>query len=62
MRNVERLVLLADDLGPVGVEHLAFGLVEALVGVGSEEVALSLQQVGWQAGGAVAVVVAECWR
>jgi hypothetical protein len=35
------------------------GLSSALVGVGSEEVALGLEQVGGEAGGAVAVVVAE---
>ena len=50
---------LADDLWPVGVEHLALWFVEALVGVGTEEVALGLQEVGREAGGAVAVVVAE---
>jgi len=34
-------------------------LVGALVGVGAEEVALGLEEVGGEAGGAVAVVVAE---
>src|ERR1039458_8780186 len=46
--------------GPVGVEELAAGLVEALVGVGAEVVALGLEQVGGQAAGAVAVE--ECER
>jgi hypothetical protein len=41
------------------MEHLAFGLVGALVGVGTEEVALSLEEVRREAGSAVAVVVAE---
>ena len=41
---------LADDFRPVGVEHLAARLVGALVGVGTEEVALGLQQVRGQAG------------
>ena len=41
------------------MEHLAFGLVGALVGVGTEEVALGLKEVRREAGGAVAVVVAE---
>src|ERR1035437_230956 len=46
--------------GPVGVEELAAGLVEALVGVGAEVVALGLEQVCRQAAGAVAVE--ECER
>ncbi len=50
---------LPDDLRPLRVKHLAFGLVEALVGVGAEEVALGLEEVRGEAGGAVAVVVAE---
>ena len=41
---------------PIGVEELAAGLVDALVGVGAEVVALGLQQVGGQALAAVAVV------
>lgn len=40
------LFFLADDVGPVGVEELAAWFVGALVGVGTEEVALGLQQVG----------------
>jgi hypothetical protein len=44
-------------LGPVDVEELAAGLVGALVGVRAEVVALGLEQVGRQAGRAVAVVV-----
>ena len=35
--------------GPVRMEELAAGLVGALVGVGAEVVALSLQQIGGQA-------------
>ena len=46
--------------GPVGVEELSAGLVEALVGVGAEVVALSLEQVGGQALGAVAVEERQC--
>ncbi len=41
------------------MEEFAFGLVGALVGVGTEEVALGLEEVRWQAGSAVAIVVAE---
>jgi hypothetical protein len=41
--------------GPVGVEELAARLVEALVGVGAEVIALRLQQVGRQPRAAVAV-------
>jgi hypothetical protein len=41
--------------GPVGVKEFASRLVNALVGVGSEEVALRLKQVGGQARRAVAV-------
>lgn len=48
-----------DHLRPLGVEELAFGLVQALIGVSTEEVALGLQQVGRQTLGAVAVVVAQ---
>ena len=42
--------------GPVGVEELAARLVDALVGVRAEEVALRLQQIRGQPRGAVAVV------
>ena len=35
-----------DDVGPFGVEGFAFGFVEALAGVGPEEVALGLEEVG----------------
>lgn len=45
--------------GPVDVEELAAGLVRAFVGVGAEEVALPLEQVGGQALAAVAVVVGQ---
>ncbi len=41
------------------MEELAAWFVGALVGVGAEEVALGLQQVGGQHGAAIAVVVAE---
>ena len=50
---------LPNHLGPLRVEELAFRLVQALVGVGTEEVALGLEEVGGEAFGAVAVVVAE---
>lgn len=50
----------ADELRPVfGVEELALGFVETLVGVGPEEIALGLQKVGRQALGAVAVVIGQ---
>ena len=45
--------------GPVGVEELAARLVEPLVGVRPEVVALGLQQVRRQPAGAVAVVVRQ---
>ena len=53
------LGFVVDDVGPFGVEGFAFGFVEGLVGVGAEEVALGLEEVGGEAGGAVAVVVAD---
>ncbi len=56
------MATLADHLGPFRVEELAFGFVQALVGVGTEEVALGLEEVGGEAFGAVAVVVAEGGR
>jgi hypothetical protein len=37
-----RVMASADHLGPIGVEHLAAGFVDALVGVGAEKVALGL--------------------
>ena len=46
--------------GPVGVEELATRLVDAFVGVGSEEVTLRLKQVGGQAARTVAVKEGEC--
>src|ERR1019366_7042616 len=46
--------------GPVGVEVLAAGLVDALVGVGAEVIALSLEQICGQALGAVAVEEGKC--
>ena len=45
--------------GPVGVEELAARLVDALVGVGAEVVALGLEQVRGQAAAAVAVEVGQ---
>src|SRR5579875_2439678 len=45
----------ATAAGPVGVEELAARLVDALVGVGTEEVALRLQEIGGKAIGPVAV-------
>src|SRR3981081_2436761 len=41
------------------MEELAAGLVDALVGVGAEEVSLCLQQICRQAGGAESVVERE---
>ena len=41
---------------PVGMRVLAAGLVDALVGVGAEVVALGLEQVGGETIGAVAVI------
>ena len=38
--------LVFDDVGPLGVEGFAFGFVGALAGVGAEEVALGLEEVG----------------
>ena len=40
------LGFVVDDVGPFGVEGFAFGFVEGLVGVGAEEVALGLEEVG----------------
>ena len=48
--------------GPVGVEELAARLVDALVGVGAEVVALGLQQVRGQPSRAVAVEEGERGR
>src|SRR5579863_3679924 len=48
--------------GPVGVEELATGLIDALVGVRAKEVALRLQQVGGQPGGAISVEKRQCGR
>lgn len=51
---------LANELWPVlSMEELAFGLVGALVGVGTEEVSLGLEEVGRKSLGAVSVVVSE---
>ena len=41
--------------GPVSVEELAARLVNALIGMGAEVIALRLQQVGGQTPGAIAV-------
>lgn len=46
-------------LHPLGVEELANRLVDALIGVSSEEVALRLQQVRRQPRRAVAVVIGQ---
>src|SRR5450755_3115188 len=42
--------------GPVGVEELAARLIDAFISVGAEVVALSLQQVRGEPGGAVSIV------
>jgi hypothetical protein len=44
------------------VEKLAAALVHAFVGVGAEVVALGLEEIGWQDGGAVAVEEREGGR
>jgi len=43
--------------GPVGMEILAARLVDPLVGVGAEKVALSLEQVGREPLAAIAVII-----
>ena len=50
-------VLVAAQPQPIGVEHA--GLVDALIGVGAEVIALGLQQVGRQPLLAIAVVVGQ---
>ena len=45
---------------PVGVEKLAPGMVDPLVGVRAKVVALGLQQVGRKPAAAVAVEESEC--
>mmetsp|Transcript_16072 Transcript_16072/g.60802 ORF Transcript_16072/g.60802 Transcript_16072/m.60802 type:complete len:597 (+) Transcript_16072:1159-2949(+) len=47
------------ELGPLGVDGLVGEPVGAVVGVGAEEVALSLHEVGGEAGAAVLVQVGE---
>jgi len=42
--------------GPVGVEELAARLVDALVSVGAEVIALGLEQIGGQSVAAIGVV------
>ena len=54
-----RQIAFAD---PVGVERLAASFVGSLVSMSTEVVSLSLQQVGGQAGSAVAVEVGQCRR
>ncbi len=49
----------ADDLGPVRVEHFAARLVGALISMGTKEVALGLEQIGWKHGATVAIVVTQ---
>ena len=44
---------------PVGVEFFAARFVGAFVGMSTEVVALSLQQVGWQTTAAVTVVIGQ---
>jgi len=53
------LELRASGVRPVDMEELAAGLIHTLVGVGSEVVALGLEEVGGEPGGAVGVVVAQ---
>ncbi len=42
--------------GPVGVKELSPRLIEALIGVSSEKVALGLEQIGGQALAAIGIV------
>ena len=48
--------------GPVRVEELTPGFIDALVGMRSEIVALCLQEIGGEAAAAVAVEVVQCRR
>ncbi len=50
---------LADDFRPVGVEELAAWLVGPLVGVGTEEVALGLEQVRGKDGATIEPVMSD---
>ena len=50
---------IAAPAGPVGVEKLAAGLVDPLVGVSPEVVALGLEQIGGKTFAAVAVEVGQ---
>ena len=45
--------------GPVDVEELAAGLVDALEGMGAEVVALGLEQIRGEAFATVGIVIAE---
>jgi hypothetical protein len=45
--------------GPVGMEEFATGLINTLVGMGTKVIALSLQQIGGQALGAIAVKIGQ---
>ena len=57
--SIEVAICLPNHLGPVGVEVFTGWLVDALVGVGTEEVTLGLEQIGWQACCAIGIVVSE---
>src|SRR5262249_45184160 len=45
--------------GPVGVEELTAGAVDALVGMGAEVVALGLEEVGGESLAAITIVVGQ---
>ena len=56
---LSQTLLRAVRVGPVEVEALSPGSIDALVGMGAEIVALGLKQVGRQALGAITVVISE---
>ena len=58
-RNVRRTGSEFSFADPVGVEFFAAGFIGAFVGMGTEVVALGLEEVGGESAAAVAVVVGE---
>ena len=46
-------------MGPIEVEELAAGLIDALIGVRAEVIALTLEEIRGEAFGAVAIVVCQ---
>ena len=49
----------ADHIRPIGVEKPPARFVDAFIGMGTEEIALGLQQVGRQPGTAETVIVSQ---